>query len=106
MGERVEPGREQVAVGQGNAAILDLPDLDALAVGEILAVVRLQEQPATGRHFQLAVLAHVEGGGDIGRDEICLRAISTADALLSTLVADPDNDSDADKRIIRRSDLA
>ena len=83
VGEGVEPGRERAAIGQGDAAVLDLPDLDALAVDEVLAHghrVGLQEQPVTSGHFQLAGLAHVKGGGDTGRDEINFRAIGTADA--------------------------
>ena len=80
--EGVEPGRERATVGQGNAAVLDLPDLDALAVDEVLAVVGLEQQPVTSRHFQLAGLAHVEGGGDAGGNEIYFRAIGTADTPL------------------------
>ena len=80
VGEGVEPGRERAAIGQGNAAVLDLPDLDTLAVDELLAVVGLQQQPVTSGHFQLAGLAHVKGGGGTGRNEIHFRAIGTADA--------------------------
>ena len=52
--------------------------MDALAVDELFAVIGLQQQPVTSGHFQFAGLADIEGGGDIGRDETCFRAIGTA----------------------------
>src|SRR5207248_7670688 len=45
VGEGVEPGRERATVSQGDAAVLDLPDLDTFAVDKLSAVVGLQEQP-------------------------------------------------------------
>src|SRR5271157_4416843 len=79
VGEGIESGRELATVSQGDAAVLDLPDLDTLAVDELFAVVGLEQEPVTSGHFQLAGLTHVKGGGGTGRDEIYFRAIGTED---------------------------
>src|ERR1700722_4962795 len=70
MSEGVKPDREGATVSQGNSAILNLPDLNTLSVNELFAMIGLEQQPITGRDFQLAGLAHIEGSGGTGRDKI------------------------------------
>jgi uncharacterized membrane-anchored protein len=41
VGESVEPGRERATVSQADAAVLDLPDLNALAVDKLVKGVKL-----------------------------------------------------------------
>ncbi len=62
MGKGVVPGRKLPTVSEGDAAALDPPDLDAFAVDQLFAVVRLKQQPVTGRYFQLSNLTDIEGG--------------------------------------------
>ena len=77
VGERVESGQERAAIRQGDAAVLDLPDLDALTVDEA-GRVGLEQEPVASGDFQLAGFAHIKGRGGTGRDEIYFRAIGTA----------------------------
>src|SRR6266496_5080639 len=77
MGEGVEPGRELAAVGKGDTAVADLLELNALAVDET-GCVRLEQQPVTRGHFQLAGLTHIEGGGGTAGNKIHLSSIGTA----------------------------
>ena len=76
--EGVEADRELPAIGQRNAAVLDLPDLNALAIDKVLAVVGLEQEPVTGADFQFTGFSDIKGAGGTGRNKIHFRSIGTA----------------------------
>src|SRR5208283_1095911 len=76
--ERVKVGGKRAAIGQRNAVVLDLPDLNALAIDKLPAVVGLEQEPVTGGDFQFTRFAHIKGRAGTGGDKIYFRSIGTA----------------------------